>query len=50
MVSATDYGRDPIVGALVGSSPHHVAIRRESEQAGTIVVHLPRIGFSIRVA
>jgi glutathione S-transferase len=50
VVSATDYGRDPIAGALVGSSPHHVAIRRDSEQAGTIVVHLPRIGFSIRLA
>lgn len=46
-VSATDYGRDPITGTLVGSSPHHVAIRREDPRVGTVVVHLPRIGFAI---
>ncbi|WBH17635.1 glutathione S-transferase family protein [Sphingomonas radiodurans] len=46
-VSATDYGRDPITGTLVGSSPHHVAIRREDPRAGAVVVHLPRIGFAI---
>ncbi len=50
VVSATDYARDPIAGVLVGSSPHHVAIRRESEEAGEVVVHLPRIGFSLRPA
>lgn len=50
VVSATDYGRDPVAGVLVGSSPHHVAIRREDPQARTIVVHLPRIGFAMRPA
>ena len=48
VVSATDYGRDPIAGVLVGSSPHHVALRRESDRTGPVVVHLPRLGFAIR--
>ena len=46
-VAATDYGRDPVRGVLVGSSPHHLAIRRDDPAAGTVVVHFPRIGFSI---
>lgn len=46
-VSATDYGREPITGTLVGSSAHHVAIRRGDDRAGDVVVHLPRIGFAM---
>lgn len=50
IVSATDYGREPVTGVLIGSSPHHVALRREDAEAGTVVVHLPRIGFAMRGA
>lgn len=46
-VAATDYGRDPIAGTLVGSSPHHLTIRREDARAGVIHVHVPRLGFSL---
>ncbi|MEH3038421.1 MAG: glutathione S-transferase family protein [Sphingomonas adhaesiva] len=48
VIAATDYGRDPVSGVLIGSSPHHVAIRRESDEAGTVAIHLPRIGYAIR--
>ena len=47
-VAADDYGRDPVRGVLVGSSAHHVAIRREDPLAGEVVVHFPRIGFSVQ--
>jgi len=47
-IAADDYGRDPIRGVLVGSSDHHVAIRREDERAGEVVVHFPRIGFVVQ--
>ena len=47
-VAATDYGRDPVSGVLIGSSPHHVAIRRESAETGAIVIHLPRLGYTVR--
>jgi glutathione S-transferase len=46
-VAADDYGRDPIRGVLVGSSDHHVAIRREDPRAGEVVVHFPRLGFVV---
>lgn len=49
-VSATDYGRDPIAGMLVGSSPHHLTIRREDPRVGTIHVHVPRLGFALSAA
>ena len=46
-VAADDYGRDPIRGALVGSSDHHVAIRREHSRVGEIVIHFPRLGYVV---
>lgn len=46
-VAADDYGRDPIRGVLVGSSDHHVAIRREHPRVGEIVVHFPRLGYVV---
>lgn len=47
-VAADDYGRDAVNGVLVGSSEHHVSISREDPQAGQVVVHFPRIGFSVQ--
>lgn len=47
VVSATDYGADPIKGVLVKSSLNEVAIRRLDERAGDVVVHFPRVGFKI---
>ena len=46
-VAADDYGRDPVRGVLVGSSAHHIALRREDPLAGEVVVHFPRIGFTV---
>ena len=47
-VAADDYGRDSVSGILVGSSDHHVALRREDPLAGEVVIHFPRIGFTVR--
>lgn len=47
-VAADDYGRDAVHGLLVGSSDHHVSISREDSRAGQVVVHFPRIGFSVQ--
>lgn len=44
-VMADDYGRDPIAGTLVMSSPTEIAIRRQDERVGEVVVHFPRAGF-----
>jgi len=47
-VTPTDYGRDPVVGTLVGLTNEEVVIERHDERAGTLHVHFPRIGFQIR--
>jgi glutathione S-transferase len=48
-VSALDYGRDPITGLLVGSSPFQLSLKREDPEAGEVVVHLPRLGYALSV-
>jgi glutathione S-transferase len=47
-VSADDYGRDPITGALVFSNAHEIAIRRSAPEVGDVVVHFPRAGFVVQ--
>lgn len=42
-----DYGRDPVEGELVASSPQEIAIRRQDPQLGELVVHFPRAGFVV---
>ena len=49
-VAATDYGSDPVAGALVGLSTDEVVIRRQDPRAGTVQVHFPRFGFQIKKA
>jgi glutathione S-transferase len=50
LVRASDYGRDIVAGALVGSSPNEVVLRRTDERVGTVFVHFPRLGFEISPA
>ncbi|MGB5484035.1 glutathione S-transferase family protein [Parasphingorhabdus sp.] len=47
-VAADDYGRDGVNGLFVGSSEHHISISREDPHAGQVVVHFPRVGFSVQ--
>ena len=47
-VAADDYGRDAVRGLLVSSSEHHLSVRREDPRAGEVVVHFPRIGFTLQ--
>lgn len=47
-VAADDYGRDGVSGVLVGSSEHQFSVRRDDPLAGQVVVHFPRVGFSIQ--
>lgn len=50
VVSATDYGRDPIAGTLVAASALRLVVRREDADLGAIQVHVPRIGFALAEA
>jgi glutathione S-transferase len=47
-VSATDYASDLIDGELVGLTTDCITLRRSDERAGTVHVHFPRIGYSLR--
>lgn len=46
-VAAADYGRDPIVGIFTGSTHFSVSILREDTELGSIMVHVPRLGYSV---
>lgn len=48
LVSAIDYGTDPVAGVLVGLDEHEVVLRRQDPRAGTVHVHFPRFGFQIK--
>ena len=49
-VMPADYAFDPVVGELVLATHNQVAVRRQDERAGTVVVHFPRLGFQLKRA
>jgi glutathione S-transferase len=48
VVSATDYGMDPVAGTLVGLNAQESVLRRSDPRAGTVHVHFPRFGFQLK--
>ena len=49
-VMPDDYGRDAVVGELVFSNAHEIAIKRNAPEVGDVVVHFPRAGFMVMPA
>ena len=49
-VTPRDYGAVPVAGELLRLTQDEVAIRREDELAGEVVVHFPRIGYSVEAS
>lgn len=47
-IAPDDYGRDPVSGTLVFSDAFEIAIKRDVAGLGTVVVHFPRVGFTVR--
>lgn len=50
IVSADDYGRDPVEGYLVALNAQRIVIRRGDAQTGEVNVHFPRSGFRLAPA
>lgn len=50
VVQATDYGRDPIEGSLVGYDLQAMAVRRPLPAGGEVTVHFPCIGYLLQKA
>jgi len=46
-VMPDDYGRNPVTGIVTYVSAQEIAIRRQAEGAGDVVVHFPRAGFLV---
>jgi glutathione S-transferase len=47
-VCADDYGRDPITGVIHAIDPQSISLWRETLEAGAVVTHFPRAGFTVR--
>jgi glutathione S-transferase len=49
-VMPQDYGKVPVGGELVCADAEQIALRRHSEETGTVIAHFPRPGFDIEVS
>ena len=48
-ITPIDYGRaNPSMGTLISIDAQHVALQHENERTGTVTVHFPRLGYSVR--
>jgi glutathione S-transferase len=47
-VTPTDYAQDAVAGHLVGLNIDEVVISRTDKRAGTVHVHFPRVGYSVK--
>lgn len=50
VVRADDYGRDPIAGVIHRIDANRVSLWRDTVEAGRVVTHFPRAGFSVQMA
>ena len=46
-VSPADYAEAVIGGELVGTTVSSLSIRRHDERVGEVVVHFPKIGYTV---
>jgi len=46
-ITPTDYGRIPVEGELVRADAQEFAVRRTTDETGTVVIHFPRTGFAL---
>ena len=47
VVLAEEYGSGTVAGTLAASGLHEIAVRREGERAGEVVVHFPREDYNV---
>jgi glutathione S-transferase len=50
VVTPNDYGKVPVTGELVTLDTSEVALRRRDPRAGEVVVHFPRLGYTVDAA
>jgi glutathione S-transferase len=47
VVVPDDYGKIEVSGKIVALSAQHIAIKRQDDRVGEVVVHFPRAGFNV---
>jgi glutathione S-transferase len=47
LILADEYGSGMVTGTLAASDLHEIAVRRETERAGEVVVHFPREDYAV---
>ena len=47
-IKSENFGLEPSQGSLVAATRMHYTLRRTDERAGTVHVHFPRIGYSLK--
>ena len=50
VILSDEYGSGTVAGTLAASGLHEIAVRREGERAGELVVHFPREDYSVVAA
>lgn len=50
MILGDEYGSGTVAGTLAASGLHEIAVRRQTERAGEVVVHFPREDYSVVAA
>ena len=50
VVAAEHFGTEPTEGELVAANRTRYTLRREDALAGTVHVHFPRVGFTLKKA
>ena len=50
VVAADNFGLEPTEGQLVAATQTHYTLRRTERRAGTVHVHFPRVGFTLKKA
>ena len=48
VIAADTFGTEPTTGQLVAATRTRLTLRRHDERAGTVHVHFPRIGFTLK--
>jgi glutathione S-transferase len=48
VISADNFGLEPTEGELIAASSTRYTLRRTDDRAGTVHVHFPRVGFTLK--
>jgi hypothetical protein len=48
LIAADNFGLEPTEGVLVAATVNHSTVRRTDDRAGTVHVHFPRVGFTLK--